>query len=172
MLGVFTFLTCFAVSVLLVGSQTSTFSGTNCFDRTRTTTQPSVYEDTNEYKKTQFKIYEFLERDRRTGIELSKDTVKFRRADDSLFGEKAATIKLVEKMQAVKCDGLPADFCAAWNEHYNAWEQMAIFLSNDRKRTSATFDGSQTHEQLNRQISRTYEAMLDAARNHGVDFRY
>ena len=170
LLGIFTFLTCFAVSVLLVGPQIS--MRTKCFDRTRATTQPALYEYTNEYNKTQIKILEFLKKDRQTGIELSRDTIKYRRAEDSLFAEKAATVKLVEKMKAVKCDGLPADFCASWNEHSNAWEQMAIFLSDDQKRTSATFYGSEKYERLNREISRTYDAMLDAARGHGVDFKY
>ena len=166
--GIFTFLTCFAVSVLLVGSQVTTLRATKCFDHMRSTAPP-VFHDVSE---TRIKILEFLEKDRQTGIELSRDTVKFRRADDSLFGEKAATIKLVEKMQAVKCDGLPADFCAAWNEHSNAWKQMAIFLSDDQKRTSATFYGSKKYEQLNREISQTYNAMLDAAQKYGVDFSY
>lgn len=167
-LGIFTFLTCFAVSVLLVGSQVTSMRATKCFDRTRTNAPKPLFE----YTETQIKIREFLEKDRQTGIELTKETVKFSREDDSLYGEKNATLNLARKMQAVNCDGLPEKFCASWVEHRNAWRHMAIFLNDDEKRTKAATYGSEKYRELNREISRTYQAMLDSAREHGVDFPY
>lgn len=169
------FLTSFAVSVLLVGSQVSTFSRTKCFDRTRTTAQtPSI-----SYTETQKRIQEFLERDRQTGIELSRDKVEFSKYGGAFAGEKAATIILVRKMQQVKCEGLPANFCAAWDEHRGAWETMAAFLSSNTEMKPTNKYYEKFHEirqkqrqPLDRQISLTYDAMIDAARKHGVDFQY
>lgn len=174
LIGIFAFLTSFAVSVLLVGTQVSTFSRTKCFDHKRTVLREKPSVNDNE---TQKRIREFLEKDRQTGIELSSDKMKFSQTDGALNVESMATLNLVKKMQAVKCDGLPADFCAAWDEHRKAWETMAFFLDKDEKRKNRLLTKNpmltenEWHQILTREINRTYDAMLGAARRHGVDFR-
>ena len=164
--AVLSFLTAFGLSVLLVGLPVykARSSQVPCKEK-----QPVAVKSETEQ---QARIREFLEADRQTGRELSADLQRFRNNMDGYRPEKLATLNLVEKMRKVNCDGLPKDFCNAWYGHLIAWESMADLLDKDFNREKFASFELERHAQLNRRINDTYNAMLAAARNHGVDFKY
>ena len=166
--SIFSFLAAFGLSVLFVGLPVYKIRSSQapCGKK------PPVAVSSE--TELQDRLRKFLEADRQTGIELANDKVLLSQFNNQWNTEKLATLTLVEKMQKVKCDGLPEDFCVAWDEHFTAWKLMANFLfSRDfkRQKTLAGFE-REDYAQLNRRINNTYENMLAAARKHGVDFKF
>src|SRR5215204_1432559 len=160
--AIFVYFATFALSVLIVGLPTvqSRSYKKPCVEKQ----MPVVSSET----QIQVRIRKFLEADFQTGIELANDKARLSHSNN-IAAEKLATANLVEKMKKVKCEDLPPDFCAAWNEHVNAWSLMANFLDSDYK----IVQGEQGYRRkLNEEISHTYQNLLAAARKYGVDFKY
>lgn len=159
--AIFVFLTSFMLSVLIVGLPV------------RETCRPDVSltkETLPRRENTDLKarILEFLEADRQTGRELSADLTDFRSNADTFTIEKEATANLLEKMQKVECSNLPADFCAAWDEHHIAWFKKHTFLQQaDRDENNGV-----EYLKHEREINKTYFKMIGVARKYGVYFSY
>ncbi len=158
-IAIFSFLAAFGLSVLFVGL----ILPKGCPAGTSHIKNPSPADTET---KLQARIRKFLEADRQTGIELANDKVRSSHSNNHWNIEKIATNNLVEKMEKVKCDGLPEDFCNAWEEHVVAWKYKAILLDRYYK------NGSLEYQIPNEQISSSYQKMLTAARKYGVDFNY
>ncbi len=161
---VFSFLACFAVSVLLIGFPVR---GNNFSQK-----QDSRY--TFEYLQTQQQIQKFLKTDRQTGRELADDLLKSNNGN-SLINEELATVNLVRKMQKANCADLPADFCAAWKNHLQAWDEMADFLHQSNKsgrHKEIDNDLTPQYWKFNRRINQSYNDLIISAKMHGVDFSY
>lgn len=116
----------------------------------------------------QIRIRSFLEADRQTGYELSADMRNFRSDSNSLTVEKTATSNLLKKMRAVECKNLPEDFCAAWENHVNAWAEKERFLGQTDKSQNYSSD----YLKIEREINQTYYRMLGIAKKYGVYFSY
>ena len=162
-IGVFTFLACFAVSVLLIGFPV----------REKSFSQKQDSRFAFEYLQTQQQIQKFLETDRQTGRELADDLLKSNNNGNSLINEELATVNLVRKMQKADCGNLPTDFCAAWKNHLQAWDEMADFLhqaNQSGRRKEIDKDLTHQHWQINRRINQSYNDLIASAKTHGVDF--
>lgn len=155
----FVFLTAFTLSVLIAG-----IPARKCTSYVNTPVQTQTVRQTDTELQARIRI--FLENDRQTGIELANDKIRSSHSNNHWNIEKIATNNLVEKMKKVKCDGLPEDFCNAWEEHVVAWKYKAILLDRHLK------NGPLDNQISNEQISSSYQKMLAEARKHGVDFRY
>lgn len=159
--AIFVFLTSFMLSVLVVGLPVRE----TCELKVPSIKVTPLRSENNDLKA---RIQDFLEADRQTGLELSEDLTDFRSNADTFTVEKAATSKLLAKMQKVECQNLPADFCAAWDEHRNAWLNKHNFLQQadrDENNGAAYLD-------YEREINKTYFKMLGVARKYGVYFGY
>lgn len=160
--AIFVFLTSFMLSILLVGITASR----KCTAPNITPAQTQTIRQTNTELQARIRI--FLEADRQTGFELSDDLTDFRSNADTFTVEKKATSNLLKKMQNVECQNLPADFCAAWDEHHKAWIKKHDFLQQ------ADRDKNHGKEYLTfeREINKTYFKMLGVAKKYGVYFSY
>ena len=157
--AIFCFLAAFGLSVFLVGL----FTYKTRLQEFSCKRQQSVVKTETEL---QTRIRKFLEADYQTGIELANDKARLSQSNYHLKAEKLATFKLVEKMQQVKCDGLPEDFCNSWDAHVVAWKYKAFLLDRYWK------NGPMEYNFSNEQINNTYQKMLASARAYGVDFKY
>lgn len=157
--AIFSFLAAFGLSVFLVGLTAPQIN----FDAFPTCREKAV-RTTN--VNLQLRIRQFLEADRQTGIEMGNDIAGLKRSIYRVDAEKIATFNLVEKMQKVKCDGLPENFCKAWDAHVATWKYKAFLLERSWKHGPRDYEFS--HEQINN----SYQKMLAAARAYGVDFQY
>ena len=158
--AIFCFLAAFGLSVFLVGLTIPK----SCSASIPSGKKQSV--TVNSETELQARIRKFLEADYQTGIELANDKARLSQSNHQLKAEELATFNLVEKMQQVKCTGLPEDFCNAWDSHLTTWKYKAFLL--DRPHKSGPMDYQITNEQINN----SYKKMLAVARKHGVDFKY
>ena len=164
--AIFIYFVTFTLSVLIVGipvSQSRSYKKPCVNNRTPVVTETEL----------QTRLRKFLEADHQTGIELANDKTRLSASHSWLNAEKIATFNLVEKMRKVECGaGMPKGFCLAWDEHADAWQSKAKFLDKGFK--GGTLDGTDSEEyrKLNERISQTYQAMIAAARQEGVDFRF
>lgn len=157
--AIFVFLTSFMLSVMVVGLRV-------CETRKPIVSLTKETPLRRENTDLKARILEFLEADRQTGRELSDDLTDFRNSADTFTVERAATSNLLKKMQRVECQNLPADFCAAWDEHRSAWLEKHNFLQQaDRDQNQGS-----AYLKLEREIHRTYFNMLGVARKYGVNF--
>jgi hypothetical protein len=162
-IGLFAFLACFTVSVLLIGFPIR--------EKVSTQTQDSRF--AFEYLQTQQQIQKFLENDRQTGRELADDLLKSDNNANSLINEELATVNLVRKMQKVNCGNLPTDFCAAWKKHLQTWDEMADFLhqaNQSGRQKELEKDLASQYWQFNYRINQSYNDLITSAKMHGVDF--
>jgi hypothetical protein len=158
--AIFVFLTSFMLSVTVVGLPVR--EGCKLVPLTKETQPRRENADVKE------RLLNFLEADRLTGIELSEDLTNFRSNSDSFTVEKTATSKLLKKMQKVECQNLPADFCAAWDDHRNAWLNKNNFLQQaDRYENQG-----EAYLKYEREINTTYFKMLGVAQKYGAYFGY
>jgi hypothetical protein len=155
----------FTLSVLIVGlpNSQSLSNRKPCFRPA-----PPVVETETEL---QTRIRKFLEADLQTGIELTNDKVRLSHSNSPLRAEEIATSNLIKKMEKVKCDGLPEDFCSAWDAHLIAWRYKAFILERELRGKSLNFTYS-NDKIPSEQISNSYHNMLAVARTYGVDFKY
>ena len=122
--------------------------------------------------RTQQRMLNFLEQDRRYGRELAGDLASADYENNSV-NEEAATLKLARKMRRMDDSAMPLEFQTAWENHVRAWEDYADFLyRTNQTRMSESIDevSDETRLTRNREISRTYYVLLGVARQHGVDF--
>ena len=164
-IGVFAFPACFTVSVLLIGFPV----------RENSSSQKQDSRYAFEYLQTQQQIQKFLETDRQTGRELADDLWRSNNNGTSLINEELATVNLLRKMQKANCANLPADFCAAWKNHLQAWDEMADFLHQANKsgrHKEVDNDLTPQYWQFNRRINKSYNDLITSAKTHGVDFSY
>ena len=119
--------------------------------------------------QTQKNIRRFLTADQTNGQEFYADAAQIE-GDSEIIDTAPATAKLVRKMQRQSCSGLPADFCAAWKLHLEAWQNQ----SDLQNKASAAMDESDEtldkYTDGNDAINNTYEDLLEAASDYGVDF--
>jgi hypothetical protein len=158
-IAIFSFLAAFGLSVFFVGLSLPK----GCTAETSLSKNPPSI--TTAETELQARIRQFMEADRQTGYELSDDKLRFSQSDNYLNAEKLATARLIEKMQKVKCDNLPEDFCKAWGEHVVAWQYKAFTFRVHTGKSMGFFNADE-------QISVTYRKMQAAARSYGVDFKY
>ncbi len=161
-IAIFVFLTCFMLSVLVVGLGVGEKRLPDAVALTKATSPRPENTD------LKARIREFLEADRQTGFELSADLTNFRSSADTFTVEKTVTSNLLKKMQNVECQNLPADFCAAWDEHRNSWLKKHNFLQQANRDKNQSVD----YLKLEREINKTYFNMLGVAKKYGVYFSY
>jgi len=162
--AIFVFLTSFTLSVLVVGLPVRKTSSPDCSLRKETTPR----RENTDVTDVKERILNFLEADRQTGLELSADLSDFRSNADTFTVERVATSNLLKKMQKVECQNLPADFCAAWDDHRSAWLNKHNFLQQaDRDKNQG-----EAYLKLEREINKTYFKMLGVAEKHGAYFGY
>lgn len=95
-------------------------------------------------------------------------------ADETSFSEyAAATAVYVEESGAMKDDGLPTEFQAAWRAHMKAWRDYADFLEalkTPEMRDAMDEDSfAQIDEQYSADIKQTYIEVLRVAAVEGAD---
>ncbi len=163
--AIFVYFATFTLSVLIVGLPASKMrlaENRSCRERF------SAVDPTE--TELQTRLRKFLEADHQTGIELANDRARLSQSKDRITAERIATSILVEKMRKVSCDDLPVDFCRAWEEHRGAWIWLSDFqYANNPKELRAQ---QNLQILMNKNISRTYHNMLEAAQRYGVDFKY
>lgn len=159
--AIFLFFATFSLSVLIAG-----FPATQNWFNRKPCANDSDFQVVNGETDLQVRIRKFLEADHQTGIEFANDMARLSQSNNRTIAEKKATFNLVEKMKKVKCDGLPEDFCRAWDAHLVTWEYKA-FLPAVRLE-----EGLLDHKMANDQIGSSYQKMLLVARTYGVDFKY
>ena len=163
-----TFLIAFMLSLMIVGTsaQKSSAYEISTLDR-----PPVILANA----ELQARLLKFLQNDRQTGIELSNEKLQLKKEVEQSIAESSATFNLVRKMVKVKCDGLPEDFCGAWNEHINAWTKMAKFLDQHNSGQHCRVGREvikENYAEINSQINDSYNNLLSSARSYGVVFQY
>lgn len=150
--AIFTYFATFFFSFLLVSLLTErpAMKATSCFPA-RNVMRPAHSYETAEQKQ----IKRLLALDRTYGLEYFAGP------------EQAAdTELLVEKMRSLDSAGLPLPVRKAYRAHTDAWSDYARHIKNSSNHDYADRDCIA----LNRGINETYNTLLLAAKNYGVDF--
>lgn len=166
--SIFTFSVAFMLSLLIANTSTHK---SNVYEIPSVNKTPIIRTNA----ELQSRLLRFLQNDRQTGIELSNDKIQLKKEVEQSIAESKATFNLVRKMLKVECDGLPEDFCAAWNEHINAWTKMAKFLDQHNSGQHCRVGREVIKEdqaEIDRQINASYNNLLLSARSYGVVFQY
>lgn len=163
----FIFLAAFSVSVLITGVPKCE---TKSYKITPVQKQTVRRADT----ELQNRLRTFLEADRQTGREFSKDLGSFQAQTNYFNAEAIATGVLVRKMNDVACVNLPDDFCAAWEAHYQSWNKKNKFFDIYKVEERLKTDEDLRKENLNLtvEINRTYDKMIQVAEKYDVYFSY
>ncbi len=153
--AIFTYFATFSVSVLLVGFLTPVkpYVATSCFPG-KTVTKSF---DRNPETVEQTEIRNLLEKDQSFGLTYFAGKETANNAE-----------KLVEQMNGLLDNSkLPTPLLKAYKAHTEAWNNYAKHLGN-----SGNHDFSDRECRiLNREINETYNTVLIAAENYGVDFK-
>lgn len=152
--AIFTYFATFFLSFFLVSflSEKPQSKTTNCFpNKTATRSITTIKTD------RQTEIRNLLKDDRKYGLEYF---VTDERASDAE--------KLVRNMRSLDNPNLPADVRKAYKAHTEAWEIYAKHLKKYGRHEGSDNDCIN----LNRDINVTYDTLLLAAENYGVDFPY
>lgn len=167
LIAIFSFLAAFGLSFLFVAFTLPK----GCTAVTSNIKSPSPADTETEL---QTRIRKFLEEDRKTGRELSRNLTYFQDRTDELAAETITTGILVREMRQVACLNLPDDFCSAWEAHYQAWSKKDKFLQQYNLAEKIKLDENLREENLNltSEINQTYNKMLKAAEKYGVYFSY
>lgn len=141
------FISFFIVSLL---SEKPQLKATSCFP-TKKVMRPAHNFETEQ----QTQIRNLLTRDQEFGMEY------FAGAQNA-----ENTEKLAYKMQTLQWTSLPLPVLKAYKTHTSAWNNYAIHLKKHGKHD----DSDKDCINLNRDINETYNTLLLAAENYGVDF--
>lgn len=152
--AIFTYFTTFFVSFFLVSLLTERpqTNATACFPNR--TVMRSV---ANIETKQQSEIRNLLMRDREFGLEYFVTDERANNAEE-----------LVKNMRTLNNPKLPLTVRKAYKTHTDAWDNYAQHLKRSKNHVSS----DKECVVLNRDINETYDTLLLAAKNYGVDFPY
>lgn len=152
--AIFTYFTAFFSSVFLVGllTPTNSYVATSCFPTRMATTSVSPRAETSQQRQ----IRKLLDADQYFGMQ-------YYAGNES----DVDTANLVEKMESLSdISDLPIPVSKAYKAHTEAWDNYAKHLKNTKDHDESDRDC----KFLSRQIDETYNILLIAAKNYGVDF--
>jgi hypothetical protein len=150
--AIFTYFVTFFISFFIVSLLTEKpqIKATSCFP-TKNTMRPTYSFETEQ----ETRIRNLLTRDQEFGMDYFAGAQK---AEDTKI--------LVGNMRSLNTSDLPAPVQKAYQAHIEAWNAFAFHLKKSGSHNSSDRDC----KVLNRGINETYNTLLLAANDHGVDF--
>jgi len=117
-------------------------------------------------------IASLIQRDVRNGDERF-DKIDFRAERSAYFVEYAKAVnEYVDKSESMNDADLPTDFQTAWREHMKAWRDYANFLNKCETKKMDDSDFAQLDKNYNREISVTWQEVLQIGREYGATLPY
>lgn len=121
---------------------------------------------------TGYKIKEFLEQDKRNGVDrtnydFSSRNDSYTSARISVFADSVE--EYAAESGAMDDTGFPRDFRVAWREHMKAWSDYAEFLQKAKTKRMSLEDFDAMTTEYNGEISTTWQETLRIGREHGAD---
>lgn len=117
-------------------------------------------------------IASLIQRDVRDGDERF-DKIDFRAERSAYFVEYAKAVnEYVDKSESMNDADLPTDFQTAWREHMKAWRDYANFLNKCETKKMDDSDFAQLDKNYNREISVTWQEVLQIGRKYGATLPY
>lgn len=152
--AIFTYFVTFFLSFFLVSllSEKPQTKATHCFPGKNVMRPAQIFET-----EQQSQIKNLLTRDRNFGLEYFAGTENAKETEN-----------LVKRMKTLDDPNLPQTVRKAYKAHTEAWEIYAKHLKKYGKHD----DSDKDCINLNRDINVTYDTLLLAAENYGVDFPY
>ncbi len=122
--------------------------------------------------QTQQNIASLVQRDVRNGDETFNKTNSC--AKWSVFHKTYPEIvnEYVDKSESMNDADLPSDFQLAWREHMKAWRNYADFLNDSETEKMDTSDFTRLNSNYNREISVTWQEVLQIGREYGATLSY
>ncbi len=122
--------------------------------------------------QTQQNISSLLQRDVRNGDERF-DKIDFRAERSAYFAAYATAVnEYVDKSESMNDADLPTDFQSAWREHMKAWRDYANFLNKCETKKMDDSDFAQLDKNYNREISVTWQEVLQVGREYRATLPY
>ena len=122
--------------------------------------------------QTQQNISSLLQRDDRNGDERF-DKIDFNTERLTYFAEYTTAVnEYVDKSESMNDADLPTDFQSAWREHMKAWRDYSNFLNKCETKKMDDSDFAQLDKNYNREISVTWQEVLQVGREYGATLPY
>jgi len=125
------------------------------------------------------KIAALISQDKRNGRESERAFYRygadiFSSSDNSaISGYAGAVEEYVNQSSSMRASDLPSDFQAKWREHMKAWRDCSDFLNRMKKPSNRAALSDEELKELdafhNREISRTWNEVLQNGVTHGAD---
>ncbi len=130
---------------------------------------PAAFSRHDQHSALGFELEDFIRRDESNG---SSRDVRLLSGSNIVSADYAESVENYwSKSSAMDAKAFPREFRVAWNEHMKAWQDYSEFL-NEMKGTKV--DRRSFYSESGRfsaEISRTWEAVLDSARQNGAHVR-
>ena len=113
------------------------------------------------------KIKEFLEQDKRNGVD--RRSADYSDDVSRLASRAEATNRYYIKSASMNAYNLPDDFQDAWFEHMKAWRDYGKFLEREGTKKAVSEDFERLEDEHVSNVNSTWQEVLSIGREYGAD---